>query len=102
MRANERTDERVAQYCSLYSWLLSTIVPGYVHRWRDDGTESRSRVNSERPFRWVIKVDLKYVSTQVSGMIASIKVTKGGMFLMRLIMCLILASLIEKDRITCA
>ena len=27
MRANERTDERVAQYFSLYSWLLSTIVP---------------------------------------------------------------------------
>ena len=27
MRANERTDERVAQYYSLYSWLLSTIVP---------------------------------------------------------------------------
>ena len=26
MRANERTDERVAQYGSLYSWLLSTIV----------------------------------------------------------------------------
>ena len=26
MRANERTDERVAQYFSLYSWLLSTIV----------------------------------------------------------------------------
>ena len=25
-RANERTDERVAQYCSLYFWLLSTIV----------------------------------------------------------------------------
>ena len=28
MRANERTDERVAQYCSLYSWLFSTIVKG--------------------------------------------------------------------------
>ena len=28
MRANERTDERVAQYFSLYSWLLSTIVQG--------------------------------------------------------------------------
>ena len=27
MRANERTDERVAQYSSLYSWLFSTIVP---------------------------------------------------------------------------
>ena len=26
VRANERTDERVAQYYSLYSWLLSTIV----------------------------------------------------------------------------
>ena len=26
MRANERTDERVAHYYSLYSWLLSTIV----------------------------------------------------------------------------
>ena len=26
MRANERTDERVAQYHSLYSWLFSTIV----------------------------------------------------------------------------
>ena len=26
MRANERTDERVTQYFSLYSWLLSTIV----------------------------------------------------------------------------
>ena len=26
MRAIERTDERVAQYYSLYSWLLSTIV----------------------------------------------------------------------------
>ena len=26
MRANERMDERVAQYFSLYSWLLSTIV----------------------------------------------------------------------------
>ena len=26
MRANERTDERVAQYYSLYSWLISTIV----------------------------------------------------------------------------
>ena len=25
-QANERTDERVAQYYSLYSWLLSTIV----------------------------------------------------------------------------
>ena len=25
-RANEQTDERVAQYFSLYSWLLSTIV----------------------------------------------------------------------------
>ena len=26
MRANERTDEQVAQYFNLYSWLLSTIV----------------------------------------------------------------------------
>ena len=26
VRVNERTDERVAQYISLYSWLLSTIV----------------------------------------------------------------------------
>ena len=26
VRANERTDKRVAQYYSLYSWLLSTIV----------------------------------------------------------------------------
>ena len=26
MRANERTDERVAQYLCLYSWLLLTIV----------------------------------------------------------------------------
>ena len=26
MRANEQTDERVAQYYSLYSWLFSTIV----------------------------------------------------------------------------
>ena len=26
MRANEQTDERVTQYYSLYSWLLSTIV----------------------------------------------------------------------------
>ena len=25
VRANERTDERVAQYCSLYFWLFSTI-----------------------------------------------------------------------------
>ena len=29
MRANERADERVAQYFSLYSWLLSTIVPSF-------------------------------------------------------------------------
>jgi len=28
VRANERTDERVAQYFSLYSWLLLTIVHG--------------------------------------------------------------------------
>ena len=27
MRANERTDERVAQYCSLYSWLFWSTVP---------------------------------------------------------------------------
>ena len=26
VQANERTDERVAQYFSLYSWLFSTIV----------------------------------------------------------------------------
>ena len=30
VRANERTDERVAQYCSLYFWLFSTIV-----QWRE-------------------------------------------------------------------
>ena len=35
MRANERTDERVAQYLSLNSWLLSTIVVG----WKEKGQE---------------------------------------------------------------
>ena len=28
VRANEQTDERVAQYYSLYSWLFSTKVKG--------------------------------------------------------------------------
>ena len=30
VRVNEQTDERVAQYYSLYSWLLSTITGGQV------------------------------------------------------------------------
>ena len=32
MRTNERTDERVAQYFSLYSWLLLTIVEAHFGR----------------------------------------------------------------------
>ena len=50
MRANERTDERVAQYFSLYSWLLSTIVK------REDSREieyEEERIQTKNDQKWM-------------------------------------------------
>jgi len=59
VRANERTDGRVAQYFSLYSWLLSTIVNQGMTIKEPHGTPSsqKRRVSSffrqrTRETRW--------------------------------------------------
>ena len=46
MRANERTDERVAQYFSLYSWLFSTIVSRAICLCMN--FDANDRINAEK------------------------------------------------------